>query len=349
MDSLSVAAIGVGHWGPNVVRNLAHHPRISLACVCDTEAARLENVAQYAGGPVTTLTDAGTVFDDSAINAVAILTPAATHYELTRQALEAGKHVLCEKPLTLDEAQAESLCALAEQKHLKLMVGHTFLFNPAVLKLKTLLDEGQIGSPYYLTSVRTHLGLVRNDVGVLWDLAPHDVVIMNYLLDAQPVRVSATGANPLHTGHEDVAFVNLTYPGGVIGSIHVSWMDTHKERSVAVIGDRGRAVFDDLDNLEPVRLFQKGIAVQTGPTPDFGEYHLLLRDGDIISPKVRRGEPLAMMIDAFVRLVCDDEDNPSIGKSGVEVARALAAAQRSIEEKGAPQEISDAADGSSRP
>ena len=338
-DRLRVGVIGLGHWGPNIVRNVAKHPRATLVCVCDQDPAAFERVEGLAAPACRRVTDAAEVLEASDVDAVVVVTPAATHYALTKQALEAGKHVLCEKPLALEVAQAEEVCALAGERGLKLMVGHTFLFNSAVHKLKELVDTGRVGEIYYLMATRTHMGLVRRDVSVLWDLAPHDVVIMNYLVNALPERVSAVEARPLKLKWGDVAFVNLFYPNGVVGSLHVSWIDSHKERMVRVIGDKGRAVFNDLDDLEPIRLFEKGIGVGDRAASEFGEYRLLLRDGDIISPKVDSKEPLARMVDVFFCMVLDDASSPADGQAGLDVTRILVAAERSIERGGAPEPV----------
>ncbi len=183
------------------------------------------------------------------------------------------------------------------------------------------------------------MGLVRKDVSVLWDLAPHDVAMMNYLLGERPHKVSAVVLHPLRLHHADVAFVNLFYPDGVAGSIHVSWVDSHKERLLRVIGSTGQAVFNDLEDLEPIRLFEKGIDVGGRMAPEYGEYRLLLRDGDILSPKVHTREPLSQLLDAFLAMVRDDADSPSDGPAGAAVTRILAAAEESIENGGAPQSI----------
>lgn len=342
-NSVTVGVIGLGHWGPNVVRNLARHPRVRLSHVCDTNPDTFERVQLLADASCKRVTDPELVFRDPEVEAVVIVTPAATHYALTKRALEAGKHVFCEKPLTIEVAEGEEVCALADQAGRKLMVGHTFLFNNAVLKLKQLVDDGHLGDIYYMSATRTHLGLVRKDASVLWDLAPHDVAIMNFLLGASPSRVSAVGARPLQLAWEDVAFMHLTYPNGVIGSVHVSWVDSHKERMVAVIGDKGRAVFNDLDNLEPVRLFQKGIGVCNQVAPGFGEYQFLLRDGDIISPKVELHEPLNRMLDTFVQVVLDNVPNLSDGRMGLEITRVLSAAAVSMRHGGAPQDVNGCA------
>lgn len=327
---LSVAVIGIGHWGPNVVRNFVNHPRVRLMYVCDVDKEAFERVSYLIPGECRCVNDASEIFSDADIDAVAVVSPASTHYNLVKQALASRKHVLCEKPLTLDVKEGEELIRLAEASARKLMVGYTFLFNNGIKKLKYLKNSGRLGELYYLTAKRTHLGLVREDVDVVWDLAPHDVSIINYILDSAPEEVLTTGAKPLGTGRYDVAFVTLYYPGGVIGQIHVSWVDSNKERLVRIIGSKARAEFDDLNNLEPIRVFEKGIAVGKRIEADYGKFKFLLRDGDIISPKIEMAEPLAQMIDTFVCGVLDDKEIITDSQFALEVTRTLVAVEKSL-------------------
>jgi predicted dehydrogenase len=283
--------------------------------------------------------DFSLVLEDQAVDAIAILTPTSTHFELARAALKAGKHVYCEKPLTPCPEECRELSELAALKRRKLMVGFTFLFNSGIEKVKELFTSGTLGEIYYLTSVRTHLGLIREDVSAVWDLAPHDVSIMNYLLDAVPTKVSAVGAAPLNSGKADLGFISLFYPGGIIGQIHVSWLNSSKERLLKIIGSKARVEFDDLNLMEPVRLFQKGIGFDDQVSPDFGGFKYLLRDGDIISPKIELYEPLARMTDAFAKLVRDDSPTISDDSFAVDVTRVLAAAHASMKECGVPKPV----------
>ncbi|MCE5272271.1 Gfo/Idh/MocA family oxidoreductase [bacterium] len=336
---LNVGVIGLGHWGPNVARNLANHPRASLKYVCDTNEKAFRKVQSLPLGDCRFVTDPAEVFADRAVQAVAIVTPSSTHYDLTRQALLAGKHVLCEKPFTLLTEQGEELCRLAAERRKKIMVGFTFLYNNAVRKLKTLGDSKTVGKLYYLTSNRSHMGLVRQDVDVIWDLAPHDISIFNYILGAVPEKVAATGAMPLSGNRCDVAFLTLYYPGGVIGHIYLSWLDSNKERLLRLIGDKARVDFDDLNNLEPVRIFRKGIALNGDAEPDFGAFRFLLRDGDIISPKIKMAEPLGQMIDCFVSSILDGKKIMTDGRFAVDITRTLLAAQESLKNNGLQQPV----------
>lgn len=336
---MNVGIIGLGHWGPNIVRNLAKHPRVCLKYVCDLSESAFKRVEGLLPSGCKCVTEASVVIKASDIDCVAIVTPASTHYGLTREALRAKKHVFCEKPLAMTQEECEELCELSDSVKRKLMVGYTFLFNNAIRKLKEFIVSGSLGKMYYLTARRTHLGLVREDVNVVWDLAPHDVSIMNYLLDAIPQKVSALSASPLGFDKADLAFITLFYPEGIIGQIHVSWVDSNKERTINIIGSKARAVFDDLNNLEPIRFFEKGIRIADPIEADFGNFRFLLRDGDIISPKVEMHEPLSQMIDAFVRLVLDNEKSVASGHFALGVTQTLVAAHKSMQAQGAAQEV----------
>jgi len=330
MSSLTIAVVGAGHWGPNIIRNFANHPKARLRYVCDIDEKKLEKVSNLVPKDCRLVVRASEIFNDPDIDAVAIASPASTHYSLVKQALGAGKHVYCEKPLTLNAGESEELCELAESLNLKLMVGFTFLFNNGVRKLKKLKETGALGAVYYLTSIRTHMGLVRDDVDVVWDLAPHDVSIINFILGASPEKVLASGVKPLEGDNHDAAFISLYYPGGVMGQISVSWVDSNKERLVRIIGSKARAEFNDLDNLEPIRIFEKGISVARGSESDFGKFRFLLRDGDIISPKTEMSEPLGEMVDSFMSSILDDKEIVSDGRYSLDITRTLAAIGRSL-------------------
>ncbi|RJX31615.1 MAG: gfo/Idh/MocA family oxidoreductase [Desulfarculus sp.] len=329
-DRLCVGVLGVGHWGPNVVRNLATHPRVRLKYVCDIEQNALSRLEHLKLEGCSLVTDPDLVINDPEVQAIAIETPASTHYALSRQALQAGKHVYCEKPLTIDPQEGRELCRLAEERDRKLLVGFTFLYNKGVHKLRELIQSGRLGDIYYICCTRTHLGLVRNDVDVVWDLVPHDISIINYVTGLTPTAVLASGVEPLGTGRMDAAFITLFYPGNIVGQIHVSWVDSNKQRLVRVIGSKARAEFDDLNNLEPIRIFEKGISMVKKVQPDFGDFRFLLRDGDIISPKIDMSEPLRDMIDSFVRAILDHETTISDGKRAVQITAIVEAIQRSL-------------------
>jgi predicted dehydrogenase len=327
---LVVGVLGLGHWGPNIVRCLANHSRVRLKYVCDTNTQAFARVKSLIPAECQEVTDPDAVFADPEVNAVLVVTPASTHHALVKRALLAQKHVFCEKPLTLDVAEAEELCELAEKNDKKLIVGFTFLFNNGIRKLKSLYEVGDLGNIYYLTSVRTHMGLVREDVDVIGDLAPHDISIMNYILEAAPEKVVAVGSRPLGSERYDVAFITLFYPNGVIGEIHVSWINSKKERLVSIIGSEARAEFNDLDNMEPIRLFKKGIAKAEQVEPEYGNFQYLVRDGDIISPKIEISEPLGQMLDSFVRAVVDNESVVADGRFALDITKTLVEIDRSL-------------------
>ena len=338
-DKLNVGIIGLGHWGPNLARNFSTNTHCSIRYVCDLKESNFKRVENLVTKECIKTTNTEEIFQSPEIDAVVVATSASTHYPLVKKALQAGKHVFCEKPLTLDWEQDRELATLAESSGLKLMVGYTFLFNSAIHKLKEMVEEDRMGQLYYLTATRTHMGLVREDTSVVWDLAPHDVAVMNYLLDSVPERVSAVAGFPLGLSHPDVAFINLFYPNGVMGQIQVSWVDSNKERVLRVIGNKARAVFNDLDGLEPVRLFEKGIDIDTQDEVDYGDFKFLLRDGDIISPKIQLQEPLRIIVDSFVRVVLEDAKNVTDGAFACNVSRTLVAALRSIENGGSSEEV----------
>ena len=336
---VTVGVIGLGHWGPNVVRNFADNSRVNLKYVCDLSEETYGRVKKFLDEDCRFTNDASDIIDDGEIDAVAVVTPATTHYDIVKKALQAGKHVFCEKPLSLEVKECEDLCDIAQGKNLKLMVGNTFLYNNGVRKLKELYDGGDLGDIYYMVSTRTHLGLIRKDVNAIWDLATHDVAIMNYLMGESPVRVSAVGTTPLGLENMDVGFLTLYYSKGIIGNIHVSWVNSNKERVVCIIGSRARAVFDDLNNLEPVKIFNKGIGFTDRVEPEFGDFRFLLRDGDIISPKIDMWEPLKFMVNEFVEVVADNKKTVSDGRFSVEITKTIVAAQESAKLGGAALDI----------
>lgn len=337
MEALNVAVIGLGHWGPHYLRIFSQMPQTTVTVCCDSDQARLREVSKmYPLVPTTIESDL--VFDSPEVDAVVIATPASSHVELASAAIDAGKDILVEKPITLDVESGVRLVHEAEQKGRVLMVGHTFLYNPGILKVREIVNSDDFGNVYYMQATRTHLGLIRDDVDVLWDLAPHDISIFSFLLGESPVGASATGASFLKEEREDVGFVTLFYPGGIIGNIHASWIDSNKERRVVIVGSNKRVVFNDLDPMERVRIFEKGASIAERIS-DYGEFQLLLRDGDIISPRVDTSEPLKNMCGHFIECVTNRSKPLTDGKSGVEVVAAMKAVEESLAGKGCYVEI----------
>ena len=339
-STVNTAVVGLGHWGPNIVRNLLQSERCSLRMVCDSNPAALARF-EHLGKVNCRLTgDYREIVQDEETAAVVIATPANTHYALTHQALEAGKHVLVEKPLALSVDECLRLEALAQMRGCRLMVGHTFLFNNGIRKLKELIDTDALGRIFYVTTTRTHMGPVRKDVNALWDLGPHDLSILSHLLDSTADTVTATGGYPLQSPHADYAFVTLRYPGGITAQMNLSWVDSHKERRVSVVGEKARAVFDDMDNKEPLRVYEKR---QRGrqQAADFGEFRHLSRHGAILIPELEMKEPLRQMIDAFLASVLDGADHTSGAMLATDITRTLRAADRSLQEAGSPCTIEE--------
>lgn len=330
---VKICLIGFGHWGPNYLRVFSEIDGCQVVACCEVDPARLQKSGRL-NGRIKLSSDPIKLIDDPEVDAVVVATPAKTHYEIAKLSLMCGKHLLVEKPLALSVDDAEELVEFAEDSGLVLMVGHTFLYHKAIRKVKNYIDGGDAGRIYYLQSTRTHMGLIRADVGAVWDLAPHDISIFNYLLGETPCEVSAVAATYLN-GHEDVAFATFSYPSGALANLHVSWLNSNKVRALEVIGSMARIVFDDIDNLEKVRLFQKGVSLGDGYS-NFGEFQYLLRDGDIISPKIDLVEPLKDQCSDFLRCIQNGAKPLSDGKSGLEVIRALEAAQRSMRGKGSP-------------
>lgn len=331
---MNIGVVGCGRWGFNYVRIFEELPGTRVDWVHDSDEGCLKKVVQRFP-TVKAASTLAEVLSSVDVQAVVVATPATSHHEVVMECLRAGKHVLVEKPLATTVRESEEMTALAESKGLVLMVGHTFLFNSGVRALKRYMEEDSFGDVYYLHSTRTNLGPIRKDVNALWDLATHDISIFNYLLDRAPEWVSSTGARLLKNGREDVAFVSLGYPGGVIANIHVSWADPFKVREVVAVGSRRRIIFNDLEGLERVKIFDKGVTPEARPD-SFGEFRLLMRDGDITSPKIENSEPLKDQCLHFIDCVTTGERSISDGAVGLDVVRVMLAADESLRMQGIP-------------
>ena len=328
---MKFGVIGYGYWGPNIVRNLMSLEGSHVIAIAEiSPAARLRAQKAYPGVLVTA--NAMDVITSTEIDAIAVVSPVWTHYELTKAALENGKHVFVEKPFTSTGAQGESLINLAEQKNLKIMVDHTFLFTGAVKKIRQLLDEGALGNLYYYDSTRVNLGLFQHDVNVLWDLAPHDLSIMDYLIKGNPEAVVATGQGHLN-GHEDVAFMTLYFPEKVIAHINVNWLSPVKVRTTLIGGEKRMVVWNDLEADEKVKVYDKGVKISSRE----GVYELLMsyRSGDMWSPQLEQGEALRQELSYFVDCVSTGQEPFNNGSAGLRVVRMLETASESLNKKGA--------------
>jgi len=338
MGQIGIGIIGCGYWGINYVRIFSELPNSQMVRACDLNEERLDRLRQrfpLVEGCSTTRQ----LLDDPRIGAVVVATPSSTHYEIAKECLLHNKHVLVEKPFVMEIEEGEELIDLAQERNKVLMVGHTFLYNPGIQKMKECIWDNDFGEIYYLHAARTNLGPIRTDVSVLWDLVPHDLSIFGNLLGVQPTWITAVGAKLLRNGREDVGFVTLAYPSGVVGHIHVSWAHPNKVREVVVVGSKKRIVFNDLDNLERVRIFEKGVSPSKADVNSYGEFRFLMRDGDIISPKVEASEPLKNQCAHFLDCIAKGVMPLSDGQNGLDVVRVLVAIDESVKRNGAPVEV----------
>ena len=340
LPEVGVAVIGCGYWGVNYVRLFRELAQSPLLVACDERVDRLREMRRRFW-EVETSASIDHVLSLDGVEAVVVCTPASSHHEVVRRCLEAGKNVLVEKPITTTAADAADLIELAEARGLTLMVGHTFVYNAGIRKVGEYLGRGKAGRIYYLYASRTNLGPFRRDVNVVWDLAAHDVAIFNHLLGATPEWVSAVGARVLGNRREDVGFVSLGYPGGVVGHVHVSWADPNKVREVVIVGSEGRVAFNDLNPLEPVRFYEKSVVPSPDEASSYGEYHFQVRDGDIISPRIEVSEPLKNQVCDFLSCIMTGRRPVSSAQDGREVVRVLEAIDRSIHARGAPIEVAE--------
>lgn len=331
-----VALVGIGYWGSKLLRNLvgmlgpqgvvavdAHLDRLAWAC------------SQFP--TIDVESDMAAALADPDVEAVIVATPVQWHAEHTRMALEAGRHVLVEKPITTSADEAAALANLAEQRGLQLMVGHTFLFSPRVRWIADRVKRGGIGRLHYVTSSRLNLGQHRSDANVIWDLAPHDFSIIMHLLDEMPISVQTNARSVMQTGLPEVAFIDLTFPSGVIASVAVSWLAPRKVRNIVIVGDESMVVYDDTEPDEPVKVYDKG--VQIDEAADFGTHQLTYRYGDTIAPHIAVHEPLTEQLACFVRSIESGERPLSDGWFGVRVVAALEAADRSWRDGGQPMAV----------
>ncbi len=335
MDTLNLAVIGAGYWGPNHIRTFSNLSGCAVSTVIDLDNGRLERIkAMYPG--MNCSTDYRQALGDPKVHALVVSTPTSTHYAIAKEAILAGKHILCEKPLCETAAQAADLAALAAEHHVVLMTGHVFLFNAGILKLKEVVDAGTLGRLQYLSAVRTNLGPIRSDVNAAYDLATHDISVFNWILGSAPETVSATGASFIRPGVEDVVFITLKYPGGAIGSINASWLDPKKVRQMTVVGNKGMATWDDMQPATPVAIYDKGVNV-TQEYNDYGEFlRLSMWDGDVRLPKVRTDEPLKVQAQEFVKAIQSGIVAKSDGVFSLGVVQTLDAITASMRLGGSP-------------
>jgi predicted dehydrogenase len=329
---IGIGVLGLGHWGPNHVRVFSQMDGVEVVAAADPSEDRRRHVGSLYRG-LALSADPKELLNRADIDAVVIATPARTHFELATAALQAGKHVLLEKPMCTSLADARRLHATAASTGRIMVHGHVFLYNAGVRYLRDGLASGRFGAVQYLHASRTNLGPIRSDVNVVADLATHELTIFDYLFGRSPNWVSATGSRLLGTTREDVAFITLEFGESVLAHIHVSWLNPQKIRSITLVGSQRMVVWDDMQPLEPVRVYDKGLMDE--PYYDsFGEFQLRLRDADIVIPKLALREPLRVQAEAFVRRLTTGEQTPSESESGVRMVACLEAIQQSLAEEG---------------
>jgi predicted dehydrogenase len=336
-DPVRFGVIGCGQWGPNHIRNFSTLPNATVVSAADQSQSRLESLQiQFPAVHFTRSNDE--VLEDESIGAIVISTPTQTHFQLAQAALHRGKHVLVEKPMCVHFSEGEELIGLAQEKKKILMVGHVFLFHNGILKLKELLNFGDLGKIYYVNSIRTNLGPIRGDVNAVYDLASHDVSILNFLLGTLPTEVTAVGQDFLQKGVEDLAFIAMRYPDGVLSRIHVSWLDPRKVREITIVGDKKMVTFDDLALQGPVQIYDKNV-VRKPFYEDYGHFQLYTREGDITIPRVLLEEPLKNQARYFLNCIQKESIEVSDGRAGLDVVRVLSAIQKSLKSNGMPVSV----------
>jgi len=325
-STLKIGVVGYGYWGPNVVRNFYNVPNAAVVAVADVSPKSLERVrGVYPSMEVTT--DADDILTNPNIDAVAIVTPISHHYPLSKKALENGKHIFVEKPFTASVAEAEELIELAESKNLKIMVDHTFLFTGAVRKIRELIDNGTLGKLYYYDSTRVNLGIFQHDSNVVWDLAPHDLSIIDYLIPDPPSAVVATGEKHVN-GEEDMAFITMYFPGKVIAHLNINWLSPVKVRTTLIGGEKRMLVWNDLEADEKIRVYDKGIERSGGNAPY--DVRVIYRTGDLWVPRVEQVEALSLEARYFVECIQKNETPFNDGISGLRVVQMIEAINQSM-------------------
>ena len=334
MTATTIGVIGCGYWGPNLLRNFAENEAAQLRLICDLDDARLAAMGRRYPAARTT-NDYQNLLADSGLDAVAIVTPVATHFQIAKEALLAGKHVLVEKPLTATAREAEELIELAERNRRTLMVDHTFVYTGAVRKMKEIVASNELGDLLYFDSIRINLGLFQRDINVLWDLAPHDLSIMDYLIERQPIGVSALGSCHIEPGIENIAYLVMKFPDDFIAHFHFNWLAPVKIRRTLIAGARKMILYDDIEPTEKVRVYDKGVTANR-ITDREADYQTLVsyRTGDVWAPKLDSTEALRHVVAEFLDSIVSKRKPLTDGEAGLRVVRILEAAQQSIKEGG---------------
>jgi predicted dehydrogenase len=324
---INVGIIGYGYWGPNVARNFNACKGTKLIAICDLKQKRLD-LAKSHYPFIEVFSDPKDLISSENIDVVAVVTPVFSHYELAKMALEYGKHVFVEKPFTSNVAQGEKLINLADKNNLKIMVDHTFLFTGAVRKMREIVDSGELGPLFFYDSVRVNLGLFQHDINVVWDLAPHDFSIMNYLIDYEPTAVSAWGTEHFGRGLEDVAYVAVHFDNGFIAHFHCNWLSPVKIRKTLISGNKKMLVWDDLSSDEKIKIYDKGVKIKN--TEGIHKLLVSYRSGDMHVPQVENTEALKLEADYFAECIGNKHKPFNDGEAGLKVVRMLEAADKSL-------------------
>src|SRR4051812_32074264 len=329
MSSINVGVIGCGYWGPNLLRNFAENESAQLRWICDLDEQRLASMSRRYPMAQTT-TDYRVVVNDPAVDAAAVVTPVATHFAIAKELLRAGKHVLLEKPLAATTREAEELIEIAEQNQRTLMVDHTFIYTGAVRKMKEIVSNGELGDLLYFDSVRINLGLFQRDINVLWDLAPHDLSIMDYLIERQPHAISALGSSHIERGIENIAYLVMLFPDEFIAHFHFNWLAPVKIRRTMIAGSSKMILYDDIEPTEKVRVYDKGVTASRASRETDYQTLVSYRTGDVWAPKLDSTEALRYVVAEFLDSIRDGRAPLTDGPAGLRVVRLLEAAQKSL-------------------
>ena len=331
---INVGVVGCGYWGPNLIRNFVTCPETELVWACDLDEIRLQKVLRPYPS-VRQTTDLEEVLKDDGVDGIAIATPVHTHFPIAKACLQRGKHVLIEKPLASSVAQGEELVNLAEKNNLRLMCDHTFCYTGAVRKIQEIVKSGVLGELHYFDSVRVNLGLFQQDVNVVWDLAPHDLSIVDFVVNEKPVLVSAHGVSHAGNDIENIAYISLGYQNSFIAHFHVNWLSPVKVRKTMIAGSEKMLVWNDLDQAEKIKIYDKGIKIKQGEREQKERLLVSYRSGDMYAPRIDQVEALSLMVKEFAD--CIQENRPALtdGDAGLRVLRILDAANRSIKADGA--------------
>lgn len=332
MTDLRIGAIGCGYWGPNLIRNFIEIPGAQVIAIADLKQESLNRIMERFPQIEVATRDYRDLFDLN-LDAVVIATPPAAHYAIARDCMEHGLHVLVEKPITLNSEDAEDLIRVARENEVQLMVGHTFEYNSAVRAIRQMIREGELGEIYYIDAIRASLGLFQTRANVVWDLAPHDISILRYLLDDDPISVNTHGSSCVQEGIEDVAYTTLMFPNNIMAHIRSSWLDPSKQRRITVVGSKKMVIYDDVEPLEKIKIYDKGVKA-IRHTDTFGEFSFAYHYGDVVIPYIRFEEPLRVQCQHFLDCINEGKQPQTDGLNGMRVVQVIEAAQRSMKNGG---------------